>query len=54
MSMFANNALFGGGVSLRFGLENIERSKGTTKHLMANLDITPYIGSTEDFFILID
>ena len=31
-SMFANNALLGGGVGLGFGLENKERSKGDQKH----------------------
>ena len=42
MSRFANNALLGGGVRLGFGLENKDQKeiKGTTKPLMANLDIT--------------
>ena len=43
MSMFANNALLGGGViGLGFGLgDKDQKIKGTTKPLMANLDITP-------------
>ena len=44
MSMFANIALLGGGVRvIGFELENKENQKeikGTTKPLMANLDIT--------------
>ena len=32
MSMFANNALLGGGVGVRFGLENKERSKEDQRH----------------------
>ena len=37
MSMFANNALLGGGVRVRVWIRKI---KGNTKPLMANLDIT--------------
>jgi len=36
MSMFVNNALLGGGVRVR----EQRKIKGTTKPLMANLDIT--------------
>ena len=42
MSMFVNNALLGGGVRVRVGIRDQRRPKkikGTTKPLMANLDI---------------
>ena len=32
MSMFANNGLLGGGVRVRFRLENKERSKEDQRH----------------------
>ena len=42
--MFANDALLGGGVRVKDGLENKKKDqkkiKGTTKPLMANLEIT--------------
>ena len=39
--MFANNALLGGGVRVRVWIrENQKKIRGTTKPLMANLDIT--------------
>ena len=39
MSIFANNALLGGGV--RVWIRDQKKIKDTTKPLMANLDITP-------------
>ena len=41
MSMFANNALLGGGVWVLISEQRkVKKIKGTTKPLMANLDIT--------------
>ena len=40
MSMFANNPLLGGGVRVRVWIKDQKQIKGTTKPLMANMDIT--------------
>ena len=47
MSGFANNALLGGGVRVRAGIRDKERTKGTILPLMAILDILQWMSPVD-------